>query len=363
MDDDIEILPESLKRTYSLLALVKDEYKDYFISGAMLNIEDRKQQFENLGFISESSNCYLPVKPCFDLQSWNHILLNEIEYPLNNMYAAWWYCVAPIKFINEKELSLPIFYRTDDIEFSLRNSAKFITLNGIGVWHLPFNKKENEALEYYLVIRNSMIMQAISNVALKANFIERINRVFKEEIRKFNYTACEHLLDALDDYMKGPEFIQKLNGEEKIKSQSKKNLKLVPSTVFGITDSQLGSVYDYVPLRTDDMSIFESTDNGHTLPDYLLVDDTYAPVIAQMFFESPGKQFKKKHIMLVSAANKKAALLTMDKEKYTTIKRRYDELMAKYEKEKEKIAAEYRGQSAKLHSADFWREYLGIDGS
>jgi len=363
MDDDIEIMPESLKRTYSLLALVKDEYKDYFISGAMMNLEQRNMQFENLGFISESANVWGSAKPRFDLNIYHNVLRNECDFTINdNMYGAWWYCVVPMKFIDEKNLSLPIFYRTDDIEFSLRHKAKFITLNGIGLWHLPFWAKENEALDYYLSIRNTLIMQATSGVAQKADFAGRIKNLYKVEICKFNYTACEHLLDALDDYMKGPEFIQKLNGEEKLKSQTKKNLKLVPSTVFGITDEELGSAYNYVPLQTEDMSIFESTDNGHTLPDFLL-DDTDAPVIAQMFFESPGKQFRKKHIRLVSAVNKKGALLTMDKERYANIKRRYDELMEKYANEKEKITAEYREQSAKLHSADFWREYLGLNGS
>ena len=36
MDDDVMFIPESFKRLYVLLSLVKDEYKDYFISGAML---------------------------------------------------------------------------------------------------------------------------------------------------------------------------------------------------------------------------------------------------------------------------------------------------------------------------------------
>ena len=39
MDDDVKILPESLIRTYSLLAIMKDEYDSHFISGAMLFME------------------------------------------------------------------------------------------------------------------------------------------------------------------------------------------------------------------------------------------------------------------------------------------------------------------------------------
>ena len=40
-------------------------------------------------------------------------------------------------------MSFPIlrFIKGDDIEFSLRNSSKIITLNGLSVWHEDFQKK------------------------------------------------------------------------------------------------------------------------------------------------------------------------------------------------------------------------------
>lgn len=40
MDDDVEVSPESILRTYNLLRIVNDEYAEAFVSGAMLNIED-----------------------------------------------------------------------------------------------------------------------------------------------------------------------------------------------------------------------------------------------------------------------------------------------------------------------------------
>ena len=47
MDDDVAVSPESIKRTYNLLKILNDEYKNAFISGAMLNYEVGDEQWED----------------------------------------------------------------------------------------------------------------------------------------------------------------------------------------------------------------------------------------------------------------------------------------------------------------------------
>ena len=37
-------------------------------------------------------------------------------------------------------------YRGDDVEFSIANNAKFITMNGICIWHMGFAAKFNMAM-------------------------------------------------------------------------------------------------------------------------------------------------------------------------------------------------------------------------
>ena len=51
MDDDVQISPESLKRTYNLLTLVNDEYVDAFLSGAMLSYEKQDEFYEDIGYV------------------------------------------------------------------------------------------------------------------------------------------------------------------------------------------------------------------------------------------------------------------------------------------------------------------------
>jgi hypothetical protein len=52
MDDDVAVSPESIKRTYNLLRLLKEEYRDAMISGAMLNFEIGEDQWEDIGFMT-----------------------------------------------------------------------------------------------------------------------------------------------------------------------------------------------------------------------------------------------------------------------------------------------------------------------
>jgi len=131
MDDDVIILPESIKRTYALLRFIKNEYKDYFIAGAMLRMDEMNVQHEDGGFMTKYVNLCHSQKPVRNMNLWDNVLKNEQDYTQDNAYAAWWYCCTPIKLIRRDNLSLPLFFRTDDIEFGLRNKAKLITMNGI----------------------------------------------------------------------------------------------------------------------------------------------------------------------------------------------------------------------------------------
>ncbi|MDN6030685.1 MAG: hypothetical protein L0I13_06480, partial [Lactococcus plantarum] len=227
MDDDIDVLTESFKRVYALLSIIKPEYQDHFLEGAMLDNIDGITQYEDTGFITHSKDvAYMPVKTNYNLTLEKDVLRNDLEYPVDNEYGAWWFCTVPMKFVHENSMSLPIFYRGDDIEFSIRNNAKLITLNGLAVWHLPFYTKKSKALENYLVARNTFIDQSINgseNFASGVDFLGKYLELFKKEQRMFNYQAADQVLDALDDYLKGPQYIADHKGIELILVENKKN--------------------------------------------------------------------------------------------------------------------------------------------
>ena len=57
MDDDVELSPESIKRTYSLLTIVNDEHVDALISGAMMSFDEPDIRWEDIGYMTKDGFC------------------------------------------------------------------------------------------------------------------------------------------------------------------------------------------------------------------------------------------------------------------------------------------------------------------
>jgi GT2 family glycosyltransferase len=366
MDDDIRFLPESLKRTYGLLRFLKEEHKSRFISGAMFFLEEMNRFHEDVGILRRHKCEYGSQKPTYYMHTQEAILKCE-EYDPDDFdescsYAGWWYCAIPMSAITRDNLPLPLFFRGDDVEFSLRNKARFITMNGICVWHLGFVNKFSAALEYYLVHRNSLFISAASNFFEGYDFIKRIDHLFRKEIYRLHYAAAEQLLDAVEDFLVGPEFFATSDSEQIMKEHIAKNEKMMPFSAFDYT-IDLDAIYRWNGLNESDKRFYKGTDNGHLLPDGYLVDRDQIPVISYDWFESPGTQFLQKKLIVANKYAETAALRVMDRERYAQLMERHAILMKRFETEHETVVARYRDYAEVFHSEEFWRGYLGLDES
>jgi len=229
---------------------------------------------------------------------------------------------------------------------------------------MEFNSKYNAATDMYLAFRNFLFIQAVSGVAEDCDFIAKIKKIFFLEIRKFNYISADLLLDAVEDFLKGPEFFATVNGENLIKQYSAKakNEKMLPIEKFRDMTFDINKAYEYIRLNEQDMEIFINTNNGHELPDELLLDDDIIPEISfDDQFESPYKQFLRKKILVINVSAKTIGLREMDKEEYRRIMDRYNEIMQRYEVEKEDVTEKYKDSAKEFKSFDFWQDYLGLD--
>lgn len=362
MDDDVIIMPEALKRTYNLLSLLKDEYKDHFISGAMLKMEQMNEQLEDVGMVHNAAGGnYGPLKKrTYYLHLTEEVILNEeFDDKYDYSYAAWWYCCIPIKYVNEKNLPLPLFIRGDDVEFSLRNKAKFINMNGICIWHMGFANKYSASLELYQVFRNSFIYKAISNVCDKIDFISKVKVGFYNEIYRFNYTGASLLLDSVEDFMKGPDFFSTLDGEKMMKEKGKLNDNLSDLEDFENIFVDLERIYDNPPMTKKERLIYQLTNNGHRfIPSFLLKKGV--SVIPQDWCITPAKYCMHKSLLAVNPYAKAGILRNMDKTAYKQLMKRYKKLMKQYDKNFDKVTAEYQAKQKYLTSIEFWEKYLEI---
>lgn len=359
MDDDILIQPESLKRTYRLLRVLKEEYKDHFISGAMLYYERMHIQHEDVGYVNANDGSYGPVKWRWNLYKMEDCCRNELPWDERKyQYCGWWYCCIPMQYVREDNLPLPFFVRGDDVEYSLRNHAKFITMNGICVWHMGFVQKFNAMMELYQVHRNSLMLQAISGVCDGIDFAERMKGFTRIELLRFNYDSAELILDAMEDYMKGPHFLDEPNGENIVKEKGQKNEKLKDLSEYPGIEVDVKHIYEEGSCTGKKLWLYRFSYNGLYLPDSMLDDEP--AVIPYDWFYARGKQALKTHLLAVNPYTKQGNMRILNRKRARKIKKRSSKLYKAYYAKKEKLEQEYAAEKTRFTSIEFWEKYLGI---
>ena len=360
MDDDVEILSESIRRTYLLLLLEKEAYKNHIISGAMLCYEQMDEFHEDVGFIGADGG-QNPSKECESVSEISNIVkLEESVTDKADSYAGWWYCCIPSTMIERNGFALPLFIRVDDTEFSLRNNAKFITMNGICVWHMGFVMKFNYFMEYYQVFRNFLIAEACNPSTRRQRIWNRFMGLFLSEILRFNYEAADMILDAILDYLKGPKFIQQEKCQERLDTMSKRNAVMKDLEEYGDLGLDIDSVYKEDYRRPLDTLLYRLTFNGQVLwPERMLRKGP--AVVAYDWFYNPQAQCLKDSVMAVNPYTKTGELRHIDKKRFRRVMKKYFAVMKLYKQRHEKVEAAYYARRKYLTSYKFWAKYLELE--
>lgn len=360
MDDDIVVLSESIRRTYLLLALVKEKYKEYIISGAMLCYEQMDTFHEDVGYIGadggqNSSKGHGEIVEMADM-----LQKEEAKTKKADSYAGWWYCCVPVTMIERNGYALPLFIRVDDTEFSFRNNAKFITMNGICVWHMGFTLKFNYFMEYYQVFRNFLIEEACNPSGRRRRIWKRFTGMFLSEILRFNYDAAEMIMDAVQDYLKGPSFIEEEKCTERLVEKSKKNAQMKDLSEFEEYGVDIDSVYEEDIRRFKDTLIYRITCNGQMLWPKKWLRKGPA-VVAHDWFYNPQRQALVDSVIAVNPYAYTAEIRTLDKKRFKKALVYYRATVKKYKKMHKQVDEAYYKRRKYLTSYDFWKQYLELD--
>ena len=140
------------------------------------------------------------------------IIRADIEESINTL--AWWYCCFPLADALKHRLALPLFFQYDDLDFSQRNAhLKKVTLNGVCVWHEPFEKKEDIPKKYYYAFRNRLIICALHGGAAFSKWfvIKLLLGAVTANIWLYRYKAADLALRAVEDFLKGFEWLAKVD--------------------------------------------------------------------------------------------------------------------------------------------------------
>ena len=365
MDDDVRVLPESLRRSYVLLTLVNDAYADAFISGAMLNLEQPNKFFEDVARVRRDG-IYIKIKPNFDIDDPMQALACEcMDVEVPRAYGAWWFCCIPLKAIRTNGLPLPVFVRCDDVEFGERNNPTIMCMNGICVWHEQFEGRFRPSVDCYQYYRNFLIMDAVRQLGVRRVTLMRFERTFHIFLRAMAYETCDLMLDGLEDFLKGPDWLMEADGEAIMKAKGAKNEVLVPIAELSEEDQALAAAappdLSYMGIERNrhiPMKLIEQLPHDrHLLPDNLL-SDAPGPVYYSRGAYPARLTMRKKILVAYDMKGERAHVRRMDRERWKELSDRYARVMKEMKQSGETVAQAYRDALPTMTSHEFWKDYL-----
>ena len=350
MDDDVKFETESIERTAAFFSIIKPEYEDAFIGGAMFRTDDPIIQNEMAN--RWENNNVKALKRFKNMTVWENVVRNENEEDIN--YFSWWYCCMPTNIIREDNLPMPVFIKRDDIEYGLRNGKHFITLNGINVWHEPFENKRPAFLEYYY-IRNQLIMEAFLNSAFDAvKLKKKLFKQMKTDIFTFRYLESEIRFEGVRDFLKGASFLKETDPEELNAKIIGMGRKLKPIEEFDVKPDMREYEFNKKPKESKIRKLVrKATLNGWLLP-------SFKTVTLPAAFPKPTSCFMKKRALNYDESSDKAFVTEKSVKKAVACVRNYFKLCKEIDGSFESARESYIENKNILIGMEFWKKYHNL---
>ncbi len=350
MDDDVVVDTASLLRTAVVLSLLKEEYISAFIGGAMLRSDQRNVQIESGA--SWNAGNLVALKANLDLRLWQNCLINEQEE--YREYNAWWYCCFPMELVRPDNLPLPIFIRGDDLEYGLRNMKTLILMNGICVWHEPFENKYSSFLEYY-IIRNRLIDNSFHFPGWgRRELIRELLREYRREGYLYRYKNVSLYMRGIRDFLKGIDFLEQTDAEQLHKEIMASGYKAELAEYLGVPFFYR----EYERGCKEKHSLLHEVIRKMTLNGYLLPAKHVRTV--PMAKARPEYVWRAKTILFYDIVENKG--FVTHRSTRTFIRQGFEMLgmmfaiLIKYEKAKRS----YIERGNEIRQLTFWEKYLGI---
>lgn len=353
MDDDIVIEPETLFRTWTLLSLLKEEYKDAFVGGAMLRLDHQYIQVE-CGAVWNGGE--LIGRKCgLDLRGVEPCLYNEVEETVD--YSAWWYTALPLTVVQEDNLPIPIFIRGDDVEYGMRNARRIITMNGICVWHEPFENKYSSTMFYY-ILRNRLIDNALHDQIIdKKQFIDILYHQVMEQLYLYRYKNARLLMMGVADYLRGIEWFKEQDGEALHKKVMDNGYKMQYM-------EDIGATFDYGSyenaFREPEILSFKHRIIKKLTINGILMKPKRWNVVIPLIGSREINVYRAENVVNYDALTQKGFLTKRDPQEAKACLQLFKEVKKEVQEKYERINEEYKTRGRELMSLGFWKKYLEL---
>lgn len=211
LDDDAISETECILRA---LQFADYTIKPAIIGGGMLHLDNRTVLYTQ-GERFTRNNVWM--KPSQNLD-YNHdfaaITLQdcpERHQRIDTDYNGWWMSLIPTAIMKEIGLSLPVFIKFDDTEYSIRaleHGYHTICLPGVAVWHQAWHDKDpSRTWEEYFFQRNRWICGLLHCTRPSLRFAIEMLRSDLASGLKLAYSAMRLHHMGLQDILRGPQYI------------------------------------------------------------------------------------------------------------------------------------------------------------
>lgn len=343
MDDDIIFEVSVLERIYVFLKLLKKEYENIAIGGAMLVLGDRIRQFENGAKLTPEGMLRFKNKN-LNVSTIRNILVNDVQ--ADNNYNAWCCCCMPFNKINKKNLPLPLFIHMDDVEYGVRNNFEFVNLNGICVWH-PFESNMRNTSIVYYDIRNKLIaMASLGGGSLKEYALQWL-RTFRSDIFVYNYERLQIVCLAIKDFLEGIDSFKRVDPVVLHKNLSGYNKSWVPASLRHLRNiTKPEEIKDVRKKRTRKVL-------NYFLP-------SIKRWVARSCDISEADPYRARILYICNAQQKCERVYKKSYIKALQCLVEYYHVKRLIEKKMDIIGLEWRVRVKELYDWNFWTKYLGI---
>lgn len=209
LDDDAISEPEAIVRAVRFGDFA---VKPTIVGGGMLHLDDRSVLYTQ-GEVWDQRKSWMRPSGASE---YDHDFAEEplrdtpeLHRYLGADFNGWWMCLIPTAILREIGLSLPVFLKFDDVEYSLRareHGYPTVCLPGVAVWHMAWHDKDpTRTWEEYFIHRNRVITGLLRShvpnggILPLHSFLGDIKLLFM-----LQYSAVRLRHEALRDVMRGP---------------------------------------------------------------------------------------------------------------------------------------------------------------
>jgi len=203
MDDDVMFINETLYRLYALISLRKSCYGNDVIAGRMFRKDKTWVQYTACEIWNGGDIIHIGHNRDMTVKD-NIIDVNKGK----GEYSGWWLCCFPKEFL-AKNSPMPFFLHCDDVELGLRHGGAPVILNGVQVWHETYEYRQNAVVAYY-DMRNTLFVNEITGCMRPEKELENWKKKISYAHRNKDYKLEYLLIKAMNDYLKGIKWLNRL---------------------------------------------------------------------------------------------------------------------------------------------------------